>query len=321
MINNVLIVGAGRMGQRHIKGAIDCGFNVYVIEKNEVTIKQCINNFNSSKLNIYNNVFELPSNICFSACIIATTALHRLVLFLSIVELNVKNFLLEKPLEQSRFKTREFLRVAKSKNLNVFVNHYRRTLSVYDEIKQSLQPIHISVNSGAMGFSMNGIHWIDFALYLSNQNKGTLKYGKICDKLIDSGRGKQFNDFGGHCFIDFENGSTLAMSSIATSSAPTSFSIITPKSHWFVNQELNKAYIHRYTKEFDLPTYLYGKDYDCVEVRNLEDVDFSSLTAKFLFSITNNLKPLQPTLEEVMPSYDLLFDLLEITNKTEFNFA
>lgn len=319
----ILLIGGGRMGQRHLTGLLENASAITLVEPKQEMQEICrkiVSDNSALNLVVFSSVHELLKND-FDLAILSGPATGRLEQFKSLVGLGIKKFLIEKPLEQSRTKVRGFLKVAQEANVTVWSNHYRRSLDSYKEVLALKEPKIITVTSGAMGLGCNGIHWIDFALHLTGQISGKMLFGEIDDLPIGSGRGQQFRDYGGRGLFAFPDGSRLFLSSTAASSAASVFSIMTKNQHWAVDQDAGKAIIHRQDKSLNHPTYLYGKDYSQEVSEKLERIDLINHTRKFITDLKTGHHTSFPTLEMVLPAYELLFDLLECNGEKEFLFT
>jgi predicted dehydrogenase len=320
----VLLLGGGRMGQRHLNGILEHASSVSLIEPKQEAKDICraiVSDYAGINYTDYYSIEDLTSPLQYDLAILSGTAVGRLEQFSSLVGLGIKTFLIEKPLEQSRARTHEILELAVKSDVKVWSNHYRRCLDAYSKLRDLKQPLIISVTSGAMGLGCNGIHWIDFALYLTGQQKGTLLFGEVDEMAIGSGRGPGFRDYGGRAIYGFPDGSRLFISSTASSSAPTVFSILSSNQHWVVDQDADKAILHQKLEDPSQPTFLYGKDYVSNEIEGVESVKLADITSKFISDLKEGNNPLLPTLEMVAPGYEMLFDLLETTGEKEFLFT
>jgi siroheme synthase (precorrin-2 oxidase/ferrochelatase) len=317
----VLLVGGGRMGQRHLSGIVGVAGEIAVVDPDARSRQACRRLITDGSFHAFGTLDDIPSRSRFDLAIIATTAAGRLETLRRMLDFELRWVLAEKPLEQSREKTRALLRLANAASVPLWVNHYRRCLPAYALLVGESRPLNISVCTGAMGLGCNGIHWIDFALYLSGQQSGSLMFGEIEEELIGSGRGNQYCDYGGRGLFVFPDGSRLYLSSPSSSSAPAALSIVTPDQHWIVDQEADLALIHKRRKGADHPVYLYGKDYEFEERRGVEQYDHSARSREFVTDLEAGRTPRLPAAHVVAPAYELLFDLLETSGQTNFRFA
>jgi predicted dehydrogenase len=319
----ILLLGGGRMGQRHLTGVLENAYAITLVEPKQEMQEMCrkiVSDNSAIDFVSFSSVDDLRDNN-FDLAILSGPASGRLDQFKSLLKLGIKKFLIEKPLEQTRANTREFLKLAQEANVMVWSNHYRRSLDSYKELIALQEPLIITVTSGAMGLGCNGIHWIDFALHLTGQTSGKLLFGEIDELPIGSGRGPQFRDYGGRGLFSFPDGSRLFLSSTSASSAASVFSIMAQNQHWAVDQDAGKAIIHRQDKSLNHPNYLYGKDYSVDISEELERIDLVNHTSKFISDLKKGNDTGFPTLEMVLPGYELLFDLLECSGEKEFQFT
>lgn len=310
MPSSVLLVGAGRMGQRHLRGLLATPARVHVVDRNPATRAEITDPAVSVHATVADAFAALPA---FDAAILSATAAGRLETFDEVAGRGVPRILLEKPLDQSRERCRRIQALAQAHGTDVRCNFYRRTLAAFHPLVGG-GPYTISVNSGAIGLGCGGIHWIDFARFLGGGRPGRLVFGEIEDTPIASGRGPRFRDWGGLGLFAFEDGGRLFLSVRADSSAGTSFSIVGPNCHWVVDQSRDSALVHERPPGSTKPNYLYGQDYATRSVEGLESIDFPALTTRWLHE-----PDLLPTLDEAMWSHELLFDLLETGHGTHFD--
>jgi predicted dehydrogenase len=314
-----LLVGAGRMGQRHLAGLASHASEVTVVDPSPVALAACAA-ATDLRLRQHVQLDEVDGSAKFDLAIIATTA-HRRLETVEWALPRTAALLLEKPLEQSRERVRRLLEVVKGSGVPAWANHYRRSLAGYRPLAAAEGPFVITVSSGAMGIGCNGIHWIDFALHLTGQQSGRLLHGEIEDAVIGSGRGASYRDYGGWGVFGFPDGSRLMLSSNATSSAPTAVSIVARNRHWIVDQQTDTAILHERPAEVAHATYLYGKDYATTRAEGLEDASLPALTGQFAKALLAGAEPPQPRLAAVAPAYEMLFDLLETSGRNSFDFT
>ncbi len=315
----ILIVGGGRMGQRHLMGALGLAQEISLVEPVAEAREAC-RKLADRRAVVYDSLEAIDDGVRFDLIILSATAAGRLEQF-EWARSRTRRILVEKPLEQSRDRCRDIVARADVPGLEVWINHYRRSLRGYDTLRLAGGPYIITVSSGAMGLGCNAIHWIDFALHLTGQSTGKLLFGEIDTEEIRSGRGSQFRDYGGRGLFAFPDGSRLALSSMAASSAPTTLSIVTPTRHWLIDQTTDRAFVHERPEAVTHPTYLYGKDYATSERGGLEYIDLSAFTREFIAFLQQGSEPLQPRLSEVAGAYEMLFDLLEAGGGRKFDFT
>lgn len=324
----ILLIGAGRMGLRHLRGLAPIDGVVHVVDPDPrteaavagIAAGAADGGFRSRTLFHRSLDQALRASPDFDAAILAATAAGREAVVEAVAGAGVRDLLIEKPIEQSRARLRGVSEAVCGSGIRAHCNLYRRTLDAFLCL-HGRGPLVVTVNSGAMGLGGNGIHWIDFVLHLSGSRAGRLVGGVIEETPIASGRGAQFRDYGGTGLFVFDDGSRLSLSVSAGSAAPTTATIVTPTEHWLVDQNRDMAVIHRRRRECGKPHYLYGQDCDVTTLEGLESVDLPALTTAWIRSLQGGPPSRLPTLEEALPAHELLFDLLETGGDDRFAFT
>lgn len=320
---NILLVGAGRMGLRHLRGLTEVDGKIHVVDPRvgaETAVRQTAIEYGLRTEVVFGSSLDrVPwGTVSFDAAILSATAQGRLDCFECIAAHGIQEVLVEKPIEQSRKRLLRIAELAQTYDLNVRCNHYRRELSFYTEIRRNTGPSQVIVSGGAFGLGCNGIHWIDLALYLSKSNSARLLWGEIESTTIASGRGPAFRDYGGRGVFGFGDGSRLILSSAAASSAPATITITQPTCHYIIDQERNSAIAYDRQPGSTKPNYLYGADYDRRDIQNVEDLYLRDVTRRWICWLKGQGVCSLPTLGEALIGHGLLFDLLETSGISEF---
>jgi Oxidoreductase family, NAD-binding Rossmann fold len=307
-----LVVGAGRMGLRHVRGLREVTEDVCVVDPREEARREAGVPQSFATLEA---ALEAES---FDAVVLAETAAGRLERLLAVIAAGVPSVLVEKPLEQSRERVRAMLEAVRSRPADVRVNHFFRTLAVFASLRPRGGPFHVTVVGGAFGLACNGIHWIDLARHLSGDGGGRLLFGELDETPIGSGRGEQFRDFGGRALFGFDDGSRLFLSSDADSSAPMQATIVQPATETVLLPHDASAVAYRRDPASATPPYLYGAGYERSEGTALESDDLWRSTASWARGVAAGEAAPHPSLEISVLAHELLFDLLERSGEREF---
>jgi len=320
---NILLIGCGRMGLRHLIGLNEIKDEIFIIDPRKNAEKDArkvaIDNKLKARIKFFTSFKELPHNINIEAAIMSATAQNRLDRFYEVIDRGIKNILIEKPIEQSRKRLREIIELTLKNNLQIRCNHYQRTLPFYAEIKKMNGPFQMTLTGGAFGLSCNGIHWIDLAVYLSNSKTGKLIFGEIEQEKIGSGRGPDFRDYGGRGLFAFEDGSRFFINSTAYSFASMSVTITKSLSHYIIDRKKDTAIIYKRSSDSDKPNYLRGDDYIRDEIKGIENIPLWKNTSDWINFLKGRGECLLPTLKEASIGHELLFDLLEVTGLLKFS--
>lgn len=170
---NVLVVGCGQLGRRHIQGLSRSNSKIviYVMDNDPEAIvalhafvEQNYEDFRRLTLHIIDvsekNLSHLP---IFDLTVVATTAFARFKLLTNIVSLTkTRHWLIEKPLGQSSAEIKDICKWAF--NRSAFVNHPRRMMPWYKTISKDLigkGPIKLNAFYSNFGIACNTSHLVD----------------------------------------------------------------------------------------------------------------------------------------------------------------
>jgi predicted dehydrogenase len=323
----VVIIGAGRMGIRHAQGieAVSAVSEICLVDISEDSLMNATQLFANSA-NFSKFKFSLATNFSdntdqYDVAVIASTAGDRLETLSTIISKNVKHVLLEKPLGQS------LEEVEKIKNfldqfpaVKSYVNFAMRLNPSMIELKKDLNnlpqmvgPKTITINMGAIGIGSNGVHYLDMCYFLFNANKAKIVAAEIEDNLIQSGRGPQFNDFGGwgviHYYKNEEYVGKLILSISSTSTAFGAFEIVGThgRIHYDDVREIRTDSLRN--EDSNLPMYRYHGDYVQDITKKVTSAPLSELTKYWLENLIEGNAVL-PSVENTINIHELLFNWL-----------
>jgi predicted dehydrogenase len=332
----LLIVGAGRMGIRHAIGAS----SVANIEK--ITIvdisAEALENARNQLLKLVTTFefsYQLLNNIdlekgSFDIGIIATTAEDRLTICEKVINLGCANILIEKPLGQNMESVLALSKFIKHTNANVFVNLNMRINPVFLKLKQDLKKmpqfdgqIKITLNTGSVGIGANGIHYLDFLIFLFDADKVVLRASEIDDTMILSSRGSHFKDFGGWCILDlFSDDLKVGSSYIsmtATSSVFGGFDIVGTHGRITINESTGQRIDYLRNPESGKPIYYYHADYLEPNLTSFTSPELSELTKIWIESILEGNSVL-PQINETLLAHKIMFQWLSQGESNKINF-
>jgi predicted dehydrogenase len=329
---NVIILGAGRMGLRHAEGIAKVKEIklITLIDNNPNSIenakKQFLLNSDYSKFIFYDNIEHLNYENKFEIGIIATTANNRIDLLIRLSDLGCNYVLVEKPIGQSFKQILEFNNKVNELKINCFVNLNMRLndsfLKVYNDIRLLNQfngELSISINSGSIGIGANGIHYLDYLLFLFNADDAKIVSAEIQNELITSGRGDKFCDFGGWAVIKFYRNNMYlgkAMLSLSsTSSVFGSWEIIGTHGRIYFNEVEQRRTDLLRDEGSTLPIYRYHGDYLKPMLTDFPSPFLGDLTNKWIKGLLNENISLLPTIEQSLKAHKLLFDWLEFSSE------
>ncbi|USD32713.1 MULTISPECIES: Gfo/Idh/MocA family oxidoreductase [Vibrio] len=216
---NVLIIGAGQLGSRHLQGALLSvnQLNITVVDPSPKSLDVAkeragqVQFGNANSTIIYSS--DIPKNKSYDVCIIATAAKVRAAVTKQLLAFSrVEHIIFEKVLFQKLVDYTEVRKILKDTNTTGWVNCPRRLFSTYVELKEALntsKPISMAVKGNAWGMSCNSIHFIDIFSYLIDSTSLNLTESELSPELIESKRVGFYETTGKMKFISEEHSLVL----------------------------------------------------------------------------------------------------------------
>lgn len=330
---NIIIVGGGRMGMRHAIGAaknsnID---QILLLDINESALENArtqLSNQNLMDKFIFGLSHEL-SSIPFTAqtAIIASPAKNRKDLCNEMISHGVANILVEKPLGQSYKEVAELAEFIKHSGTKAYVNLnmrlYKSFISLKNDLKTKKQLIGykiFTINTGSIGIGANGIHYLDMLFFLLDADTSVITGGEIEEKMLLSGRGPEYGDFGGWCTIKFykdsEEIARAHLSITAQSSVFGGWDIVAPFGHITLNEVEGERIDILRKIDSVMPIERYGADYEKAVKSSFVSPFLGDLTSVWIDSLLNG-KSMLPEISESLKVHKLMFDWLSLSKKHE----
>ena len=317
----VLIIGAGRMGVRHLQGALSLEdvSEVTIVDLNAEALNRALEEtgHNPRVRPVTMDSFRPSAH---DVAIIATTAGGRKDLLRLASDCGCSHILIEKPLGQSLEEVEDLVAFAGTLPAKTVVNLTRRQSEPVIKLKKDLAsmpqmqgPKTITLNTGSIGIGCNGIHFIDTMFFLLDADDFAIESAEIEPVRIPSGRGKDFCDFGGWAVIKFyREGKYLGRLLASMTSESTvlgDFEIVGPHGRIQIDERARTRTDLLRKADSTMPLHRYAADYgDACK----EDYIFRSLqdsTADWLRSIKNGDDRLAD-LRESLKAHRLMFEWL-----------
>lgn len=260
---NVLIVGAGELGSRHLQGILKINLPIFVdvLDTNIESLEKC--KLRAIEVNKAPKIIDIAYHLSnktlskdYDLCIIATTSNVRLAVIDSIVKITkCKFFVLEKVLFQ---KVKDFelaLEIFKENDIKAWINCPRRTFELYENIKSKIsknETVTISILGGEWGLACNAIHYIDLFSFLTESNDFSYDLGGIT-KIVNSKRAGFF-EFGGSISIQNSKSSQLILHSRIGNKSPSLVNIITDNNTWIIDEANGEIKEYNFNDNWELVT-------------------------------------------------------------------
>jgi predicted dehydrogenase len=294
-MKNTIIIGAGRMGRRHIEvckklnlnlvGLIDISIDSLDIAKKEHNLSDNI---------LFLELDSLLKKLIPECVIIATTADSHCDLTIKLSEMGVKYILVEKPMATSVEDSNKMISICEKNNTKLAVNHQMEFLDQYISPKNLLNNTDfggftsMTVIAGNIGFSMNALHFFEAFRFLTNEEPDEVT-AWFADQIVANPRGAQFEDRAGSIRVVSKSGKRLYME-IGSDQGNGLIVNYFARNGNIVIDELTgdmRTYL-REEKYLDLPTTRYGMPSN-VNNKKINAVEIIDSTASVLSNLFNNV--------------------------------
>lgn len=302
----------GSMGRRHLIGLVKAGFDVDAFDPNIEAQKQAFQELRKNQLEVRKLRITEQIKDKYDVAIFAETAPSRLKNFNKFINIsNANKYFLEKPISANPEEAKIFYQLAREKGIDnkIQVNMIRRAwphIRKINDFCKNEEYFVITVNGGAVGLGCNGIHFLDNFILFSQEETPQIKWVKLNATKVKSGRGEEFEDYGGDFVLETSRGVLLGSLS-SYSSSNISMSIKGKNSLIIIDYQQKKWKIYKKNNDSKLPLHRYGADYSIFVDEDLKIPNTSQITADWANGVIS-----LPDLKLSMNSHLTLFELLKV---------
>lgn len=209
------VLGAGRMGRRHIHVVRNLGFQLTgVVDVSPDALQEARKEHNLSEDLLFDSPERLYASQVPECLIIATTADSHCRLVCMAAERGVKYILVEKPLATSLDECEQMMGACEKYGAKLAVNHQMRFMEQYSKPKALLESKayggfkSMTVVGGNFGFSMNGTHYFEAFRYMADEEPVEVT-AWFSPGVVANPRGTQFEDRAGSIRVVTAGGKRL----------------------------------------------------------------------------------------------------------------
>ncbi|OFX78118.1 MAG: hypothetical protein A2X12_05990 [Bacteroidetes bacterium GWE2_29_8] len=258
-MKNIVIVGAGQLGSRHLQAlkTLDDAYNVFVIDTNQNSLSVSKERYNSMQIpdknnvKYYDNFEQLPKDI--EILINATNSNNRREIIEKILNFsNIKFMILEKILFAKKDDYFFIGDLIKNKGVKTWVNFSMRDMDFYFNLKKDLpnKQIIYQVVGSQYGLVTNAIHYLDHLVYLTDCKEFSIDTSLIDKNIIQSKRAG-FNELNGVLSANFKNGSRITICCYPFGNNPVVVEIISPDIRLFYKESEGKVLMSKGLNDWD----------------------------------------------------------------------
>jgi len=213
-MKNVLLVGAGNLGRRHLQSLIYARrpIRIIVVERSdaarleaELSLKKSEEHFSNREILFYPSLLKVDHKV--DIVIDATPATGRLGVLRSVLALGAEALVLEKVAFNSIADIDEAGRLVEQSKANVWINCPRRLNPFYIKLYSALSNeriIGFEVSGASFGMACNAIHFIDLFAFLSRRERYNIYLSEV--SCIAPSKRESYVEFFGEIFGSFESG-------------------------------------------------------------------------------------------------------------------
>ncbi len=218
---HIALIGAGRIGNRHLQGLNNIGFNVKItvidINKNSLQISKKMflsypKNIKIIEINFLHSIKNIDTNI--DLAIIATNSFERLSVINELIKYTkIKYLIIEKVAFQSVGEFKKSINILKKNKIKTWVNCTRRIENFYISLKKKLineKKISIYCTANSLNIASNSIHLLDLLVFLSDSMISDMDLSFLKRKIFKSKR-KNYIEFKGCLLAYTKRGDKLIM--------------------------------------------------------------------------------------------------------------
>lgn len=260
MKNNVLLIGAGQLGSRHLQGLLKSSLplRIEIVEPSAENRKVAMERAGQVDLSGAEKEFVFHENLDkitiseASLAIIATNSDVRADVVSRLTrKVRVTNLILEKVVYQSIDTFKKQIELFNNLNIKAWVNCPRRIYDFYGDIRNETGGggrLTVSVSGSNWGLGCNSLHFIDLFCYLTSANDCRLDYNMLDSEILSSKR-KGFMEFTGRLGFSGSEGS-LHLTSYNHSNLPVLIEITSQSARWFISEAQGIVVTYRESDSF-----------------------------------------------------------------------
>lgn len=209
------VVGAGRMGRRHIHVVRSLGLQlVGVADVSRTALDEARREHELGEHVLFDSPEKLFATVVPECLIVSTTADSHAALTCMAAERGAKFILVEKPLATSLSECQTMIEVCRKHGVRLSVNHQMRFMEQYVRPKALLESAaygglkSMTVVAGNFGIAMNGTHYFEAFRYLTDEDP-TEVTAWFSPEVVANPRGVQFEDRAGSLRVVTASGKRL----------------------------------------------------------------------------------------------------------------
>ncbi len=254
MVYNILIVGAGQLGSRHLQSIKTtklevkinvCDISPEALKVAEERYSQIPDNKNVKEIKFITSLDQAERHIDFA--IIATGSKGRAEIISKVLSVcHVDYMLIEKVLFQRPEEYSAIQSLLAQNKVKAWVNCPRRMNDFYKKLSGDLRgkTISVVIEGHQWGLGCNAIHFIDLVSFLTGCREYTM--AEKLDKQILKSKREGYIEFSGELYLDYPNGSQCRIISHPEGDeTPVIVTIISEEERLLIDESKGEVFISK----------------------------------------------------------------------------
>jgi predicted dehydrogenase len=208
----VAVIGAGRMGRRHVQVVKDLGLELAgLADANRDALAGAAAEHAIPEDRLFRDAAALLRDVRPECVVVSTTAPSHCVLTCLSAEAGARFVLCEKPMAVSLSECDRMLAACRAQGTQLAINHQMRFMEQYTAPRTLLESeafgglTSVLVAGGNFGLAMNGTHYFEMFRYLAGEAPETVT-AWFSAEAVPNPRGPQFEDRGGCVRLETASG-------------------------------------------------------------------------------------------------------------------
>lgn len=260
-----VVVGAGRMGRRHIDVVLELGMEcVGIVDRSLDAARGAAEAAKLGDEVVFDDFAAALAATGPEAVVISTTAPSHCLLTLEAAKAGVKYILCEKPMGVSVAECDAMIAACAEAGAVLAINHQMRFMPQYTELKPLIESPEfgglsaITVTAGNFGISMNGSHYFEMFRYMTGEPAETVQ-AWFDDAILPNPRGAEFEDRSGQVRVQNASGQSMYIDTSGAAGHGLQVTYVCRNGQILADELAGWAQFTRREDEYrELPTSRYG---------------------------------------------------------------
>ncbi len=212
-----VVLGAGRMGQRHVQILQDMGIEVAgLVDRSKQIAQEVAADRGLTNTLVTADTGEAFGRLKADIAVVSTTAPSHVQYVVQAAEAGVRYILCEKPMAPSLEECDRMMAACSKNGTLLAINHQMRFMEQYTAVRELAESDtmgglrSVTVVAGNFGLAMNGCHYFEMFRYLTSEAPAVVQ-ARFSSEVVPNPRGSEFEDRAGTVFVTTATGKRFVL--------------------------------------------------------------------------------------------------------------